>query len=572
MSEQALSGLGAAAGVGVGRALLLRELGPEENGVGGTDEQERARTALADVAETLARRAAELRELGLGAEAEILEANQLMAEDPSLLDEVHTLAGTRSAAAAVRAATERHAAALAAIPDPLLAARAADVRQLGRRAGRLLAGAPAVLVPSGPTILVAADLGPAEVAELRAAGDNLRGIALAEGAVTSHAAIMARSLGVPMVVALGDHVLAAAEGEWLVLDGERGSVVLAPAESTREAAVQRMHRAEQRRRALAATRNLPPVTVDGFRIALLCNASGADEVAAGLAAGAEGVGLLRTELAFLDASAWPDEDEHLLALSDALALLDDRVATVRTLDFGADKTPPFLAGVEQRGLALMLAHEDALAAQLRAILRAGAATQLRILFPLVESREQLRAARALVAHAAADVDRPVPEVGAMIETPEAVAHVDELVRDADFLSIGTNDLVQYTLGLDRERPLASAAAVADPAVLALVEATVTAASRVGLAVEVCGEAAGEPPLAALFVGLGVRELSVSPARIDEVRAAVRGVSREAAVATARAALHAGSAREALLIAAELVSGEAGGQRREALDGGSGVVA
>jgi phosphoenolpyruvate-protein kinase (PTS system EI component) len=314
------------------------------------------------------------------------------------------------------------------------------------------------------------------------------------------------------------------------------------------------------------------VTVDGFSVALLCNASGPDEVAAGLDAGAAGVGLFRTELAFLEAPAWPGEDAHLLALTDALALLADRVATVRTLDFGADKTPPFLAGVEERGLALMLAHDHALGAQLRAILRAGASTHLRILFPVVESREQLRAARALVAEAAAAVDRPVPEVGAMIETPEAVAHVEELVRDADFLSIGTNDLVQYTLGLDRERPLASACAVADPAVLALVEATVTAASRVGLAVEVCGEAAGEPALAALFVGLGVRELSVSPARVDEVRAVVRSVSQEAAAATARAAMRAGSAREALVIAAELVSGESGGERGEALDGRGGVVA
>jgi phosphoenolpyruvate-protein kinase (PTS system EI component) len=191
---------------------------------------------------------------------------------------------------------------------------------------------------------------------------------------------------------------------------------------------------------------------------------------------------------------------------------------VRTLDFGADKTPPFLSGIEERGLTLMVAHPEALEAQLRAILAAGAGTRLRILLPMVESAEQVRAVRRLLTEQV--------ELGAMIETPEAASGAAEIAAEADFLSIGTNDLVQYTLGLDRERPMATVKTAADPEVLGHIARVVEAAHDKGLTVEVCGEAAGEPELAVRFVELGVDELSVAPARLDEIRAAVRGISGE----------------------------------------------
>jgi phosphoenolpyruvate-protein kinase (PTS system EI component) len=237
--------------------------------------------------------------------------------------------------------------------------------------------------------------------------------------------------------------------------------------------------------------------------------------------GAEGVGLVRTELAFLGSAAWPSEDEHYEALSPVLALLQGRVATVRTLDFGADKTPPFLVGSGGRGIALMLEHEDALTAQLAAIMRAGEGTQLRIMLPLVESPPQLVAARRLLRRAAASGGHPLPQLGAMIETPVGATRSSELALAADFFSIGTNDLVATTLGLDRADPLASPLSAADPAVVALIRRTVRSAHAVGITVEICGEAAGEPELTPLLVGLGVDELSVSPARLDAIRDAVR---------------------------------------------------
>jgi phosphoenolpyruvate-protein kinase (PTS system EI component) len=317
------------------------------------------------------------------------------------------------------------------------------------------------------------------------------------------------------------------------------------------------------------------VTRDGRKVLLLCNASTAAEVNAGLAAGAEGVGLLRTELAFLETSDWPTDAQHGDVLEPALALLSGRIATVRTLDFGADKTPPFLAGITERGLALSLAHPDEFEAQLRAILKTGGSTALRVLLPLVRDAEELRRARELLDRALEAVrwSGPRPALGAMIETPEAASRADEIAAAADFLSIGTNDLVQYTLGLDRELPLATVQAAADPEVLGHIAAVVKAAHAHDLTVEVCGEAAGEAPLVVLLVGLGVDELSVAPARLDEVRTIIRRISAAKATQAAGWAVAAGSARQALAFASEVLSvDEPGHDRGELLDGLGGVVA
>ena len=384
------------------------------------------------------------------------------------------------------------------------------------------------------TILVARELGPAEVAELELGQGRIVAVALAEGSATAHAAIVARSLGVPMAVALGAPMTGVDDGTVLLLDGETGSVSIDPAGAELHEARKTMRAGVRRRHALAALRGLPVETTDGRRIALLCNAASAAEIDAGLAAGASGVGLLRTELAFLQAPAWPTEAEHLEQLEPLLRRLRGRVATVRTLDFGADKTPPFLAGTEERGLALTLSRPQELGAQLRAIAHAGAGTHLRLLLPLVETAHQVRTVRALL-HSALGEDHAI-QVGAMIETPAAARRATEIALEADFLSIGTNDLVASTLDLHRELPLASASTAADPAVLTHVASVVHAAHEAAITVEICGEAAGIPELVAIFVGLGVDELSVAAAGIDAVRSVVRALSAERAADLAREAL------------------------------------
>ncbi len=336
MSEHELPGVAVSAGVGIGPAFVVSEPA-DAPGVGGS---QAALSALAQVAAGLARTEKRLAAQGLETEAEILAANRLMAEDPSLLQDVAALAGRMSAADALRAATERHAAALASVADPLLSARAADVRELGRRAVRTLSGSGAADAPGQPSIVIARELGPAELLDLRLEEGLVLGIALAEGSATSHAAIIARSLGVPMVAAVGDAVLATSGDDDVIVDGTDGVAVLHPGADTlaRMRATAARDAAEHER--LAAGRGQPVITATGRAIRLLANASSRIEVDAALRCGAEGVGLVRTELAFLESSAWPTEEEHYAALARVLAPLEGLVATVRTLDFGADKTPP----------------------------------------------------------------------------------------------------------------------------------------------------------------------------------------------------------------------------------------
>ncbi|MFL5962826.1 MAG: putative PEP-binding protein [Gaiellaceae bacterium] len=517
MSERVLSGLAVSGGVAVGSAFAVAELAEDP----GVDGPEAAVAALTRIADELGRTADRLGSQGRAIQAEIIEANRMMAEDPSLLAEVAELAGSLPAAAALRAATERRADLLAALEDPLLAARAADVRELGRRAVRALSGVGAAEPPPEPSIVVARELGPAELVDLRLEEGLVLGIALAEGAATSHAAIMARALGVPMVAGLGDDVLRVTAGEVLIVDGTEGTAVLSPGSDARLRFEAVTARDATERRRLAAGRGRPAVTAQGRKIRLLANASTPAEAAAALDCAAEGLGLVRTELAFLDASDWPTAEQHRDALVSTLSLFIDRVVTVRTLDFGADKTPSFLRGRGGRGVALTLEHEDALEAQLVGILRAGAGTRLRVMLPLVESPVQVSAVRRLLRRAATTAGCPLPRLGAMIETPAGAMRSHELALVSDFFSIGTNDLVATTLGLDREQREASPLTAADPAVVELMRRTIDAAHEAGITVEICGEAAGEPELTALLVALGVDELSVSPARLDAVREAIR---------------------------------------------------
>jgi phosphoenolpyruvate-protein kinase (PTS system EI component) len=355
----------------------------------------------------------------------------------------------------------------------------------------------------------------------------VRGVALAAGGTMAHAAIVARSLGVPMVVGLGDAVLALAAGEPLVVDGDDGVVIAAPARQRREQAELAAERRLQLRERSVAAHELPAVTRDGRHLRVLVNVAGASEVAVGLAAGAEGVGLFRTELRFLEAREWPGIEEHRRHLAPVLACLSGLTATVRLLDFGGDKTPPFLSGTPERGIGLLLANPDALDAQLRAITETGTHTELRILLPMVESAEQVEAIR----HA---LGRDAPQIGAMIESQAAVERAAEIAAVADFLSIGTNDLTHSVLGSDRFAPGDSV--THHPEVLRAIAAILEAASAHERVVEVCGEAASDRRMMPLLLGLGTDELSVGAASVGSVRAWVRALDFDGVSALAQHAL------------------------------------
>jgi multiphosphoryl transfer protein len=468
------------------------------------------------VAARLRKRAEALRADGHAEPADIVETMALIADDPDLRAAAATeLSAGRPPAEAVTAAASTYADLLAALPDPTLAGRAADVRQVGRRVVAVLRGDPGATV-DGPVILAGHEVGADDLLEV---ADDLAGAVSQLGGPNAHVAIVARALGVPLVFGVTPD---AADGVPAVLDGP--TLVVAPTDEQRHAALDAMRGARRHRAGLAAGRALPAVTRDGQAITLLANVATAEESRAAVAAGAEGAGLVRTELPFLTAAGWPDESAHAAALRPVLEPLAGRVATVRTLDFAPDKLPPFLSGRSYPGQP----PPDALAAQLRAIVAAGAATRLRVMLPMVQSAAQVREARALLPQAVS--------LGAMVETAAAVAAVDEIAAAADFLSIGTNDLTGSLLGLDRLDPALTPARAAEPVVLRAIAATVAAGARHGRPVSVCGDAAADPHAVPPLLGVGCRILSVAPSALDAVRAQIRDLDTAECAATATALL------------------------------------
>jgi phosphoenolpyruvate-protein phosphotransferase len=546
MTERVLAGVPASPGTAFGEVRHL-DAGDEIDASVLDDAArpaaaQRALAALARSAHELEDLSASLRAEGRSEEADILDAGMMMAEDPVLVDAVERAVLTRglAAASAIRVEVEAIAAQLDMIGDPELAARAADVRSLARRASRLASEDAVASHRSmdGDAILVASDLGPADVIEL---DGDVRGIALAVGGVTGHAAIVARGLGLPMVVGVGRDLLSLREGELCIVDGDRSVVIASPDQDHVDTVRRAMVAARESRARAMSARALPTVTRDGHAIRVLANAATPTEVRAALEAGADGVGLLRTELAFLEAQHWPTVAEHRRSLNPTLSQLKGLTATVRLLDFGGDKTPPFLKGVYGRGVELLLDDPDALSWQLEAILETGDATELRILIPMVTEPGQVRAVRAAIEPIAARRGSRVPLVAAMVEVPAAAVMADRIAPEVGMFSIGTNDLTSFQLGIDRTRPGGSPAH--HPAVLRLVADTVDAARATGIPVEVCGEAASNPLVMPLLVGLGVDELSVGAAAVARVRAWVRALDHGEASRIARRALNAESAAE-----------------------------
>jgi phosphoenolpyruvate-protein kinase (PTS system EI component) len=346
------------------------------------------------------------------------------------------------------------------------------------------------------------------------------------GGPNSHASIIARSLGIPLILGVDPAVLVHPDGTEVLVDAEYSSITVYPDDTERDLALTAMEAARRRREILAAERDLPCQTLDGVRIALRANVATPVEAKAANTANAEGVGLLRTELPFLDARSWPGADQHKAVLGPILTKLAGQPVTVRTLDFADDKFPPFLAGEAVdghlgRGLPHMLADPQAFRHQFRAILTAGADCDLRVMIPMVATVAELTACKDLLASTAAGLGIAPPPIGAMIELREAVAAADDLAREADFFSIGSNDLTCQVLRMDRRDPAVTPALAGHPRVLRAIAATVRAAHRHGRQVSVCGDAAADPLVVPLLVGLGCDILSAAPAAVDEVRARVR---------------------------------------------------
>ncbi|MDN7809045.1 phosphoenolpyruvate--protein phosphotransferase [Burkholderia gladioli] len=551
-----IEGVGAGPGFVAGPVRLMRSrtLQIEDRADDPLDAATRLEAALASTARELEALA---RETGarLGeAEGAIFAAQRELLDDAALLDETaRRVVDGHGLAWSWHRATEQQAAKLAALPDPLLAARAADLRDVARRVlGHLgdadVEGSADVsgdgAGQGAPAILIAEDLTPSDTAQLDPA--VTLGFCTVAGGPTSHTAILARTMGVPAAVACGAALLALRDGEHVVLDGNAGRLYAGVSAADRERAAEAQRRFVEAQHRAAANRALPAATLDGHVLEIGANITRPAQVKAAIESGADGVGLMRTEFLFLERHDAPDEEEQYACYRQMVEASGGRHLIIRTLDIGGDKQVPYLnlphesnpfLGV--RGLRLCLRRPELFVPQLRALYRAAMHGPLWIMFPMVSTLDEARQAIALAETVRAELDAPKVPLGIMVETPSAAALADHFAELVDFFSIGTNDLTQYVLAIDREHPeLARMAESLHPAVLRMIAQTVDGARRHRKWVGVCGGLAGEPLGAAILAGLGVDELSMSVRDIPAVKTRLRASRLDALRALARRALDA----------------------------------
>ena len=459
------------------------------------------------------------------------------------------IAAGKSAAFAWRASVEAQCATLSATGNPLLVGRVADLRDIERQVLRKLAGDTASEPDLPPNAVVLADdLVPSDFAVLVRA--KVAAIVTAKGGATSHIAILARAQGIPTLVAVGLPLADVRDGVEVIVDAERGVLDLAPTAeriATAKAVIERQSAARAEVLALAHEK---AETTDGVRIEVAANIATASDAVEAVKLGAESVGLLRTELLFLDRETAPTEAEQRAAYQAVIDGLDGRSAIIRTLDVGADKSLPYIPMPEEenpalglRGIRLCIARQALLVEQLRAILAVQPLSAVKIMLPMVVDASEIVATRVVLDRLTAEMGiAGRVELGVMIETPSAAILADQLAKEADFFSVGTNDLTQYALCMDRTNPaLAARVDGLHPAVLRLLAQAAQGAAKQGKWLGVCGAMASDRVAVPLLIGLGVTELSVSPAVIPEIKAVVRRLNVAECRSVAQASLQLTSA-------------------------------
>ena len=550
-SQTQLRGIAAAPGQVFAPAWRWDEPRVHDSGADLTGETgiNRLQIAIREVKLALATKASGLEASGAVAEAGILQAQALMLDDPALLDGASSLIRTgRPADAAVGETMAPFAAMLRASDDEVFKARAADVEDVVEQVRRALHGVSDMPPPPAkPSIVVARDLAPSQTAGLDRT--LVVGFATEQGTATAHTAILARALGLPAVVGIAGLVDAIADGQPILLDGDRGTLVIdPPAEAVAHVAgpIRLVADAE------------PALTRDGRRIEVGCNAANLEDAQRAAAAGADGIGLLRSEFLFLGSERLPTEAQQVAMLEQVMAAMAPRPVILRTLDVGADKPLPALPQPAEanpalgvRGLRLqLLRRPELLMDQLRAALRIATRHPIRLMFPMVSTIDEVHQAKLLLEKARRELNAsPRMEVGIMVEVPSAAVTADELAKEVDFFSLGTNDLTQYLFAADRLNPdLAALADSLHPALLRLIDQVVRSAHRERRWVGVCGEMASDLGAVPLLIGLGVDELSVHPPMVARIKATVRGLEASACTRVAAAALQldSGTAVRALL--------------------------
>jgi phosphoenolpyruvate-protein phosphotransferase len=548
-----IKGVGAAPGIAVGPVFHFKQTVfdlenidslPTEDLIGLSEALTRAKAQLAELHQ-------QMNDKKLGAEAAIFEAHAELLDDPELAEAVQARVATGlSPAKAWMDTIDEQAAAIAALNDPLLAARADDLRDVGKRVLRLMLGLNEKgFMPKTPVVIIARELSPSDTASFDP--ERVLGFGIVEGGPTSHIAILARALGLPAIVGVDESMLALEEKTPVILNGNDGTMTVNPAADVLERAKITQRRWLEYRRFAQKQSALPAISLDGQRVDVTANAGSVADAAEALHMGADGIGLLRTEFLFLERTIAPTEDEQFAVYNAVAETMKTLPVIVRTLDIGGDKPVayiqmkpelnPFLG---ERGIRLCLNRPELFREQLRAILRAAPSGNLKIMFPMVSDITELRLARALIEELRVELGAPPVQIGIMIEVPSAALMADVFAPEIDFFSIGTNDLTQYTLAMDRgNSALASKHDGLHPAVLRLIAFTIESAHKHGKRTDICGELGSDSAAVPILLGLGMDELSVSIPSVPTVKAQVRSLKIADWQPIAREALNCSTAQE-----------------------------
>ena len=542
-------GLAVSPGIGIGRAYIISE--PDIKIDKGNISPDQIKTELDRLNRALEHSQNQLKSIyqlavkrGEKEKSEILEAHVMMLEDPMLSEQ----AAERISSLGIKAehafsmVVEEQLAVFEGIKDPYIKERMDDIRDIGARVVKNLLGVSIkdITAINEEVILVGREITPSQMA----AADPrfVKGIAAETGGATSHTAIMARNGGIPAVMGVPGITNAAVEGCMMAVDGNVGTVELEPDEKKLELLYGKIAKARQLEEQLGELKTLPAVTKDGHVIRLECNIEGTGGIKKALEVGADGIGLFRTEFLFMDRSSMPDEEEQFRAYKEAAAGMDGRPVIIRTLDIGGDKEIEYLKLPAEanpflglRAIRLCLERQEMFRVQLRAILKASAYGRIKIMYPMIATIGELRKANSILAEIKRELeiqgckyDRGI-EVGVMIELPSAALTADLLSKEADFFSIGTNDLTQYTLAVDRTNEKVSYLYNSfEPAVIRLIAAVVKAGHEKGIPVGMCGELAGRPEAVLLLLGLGLDELSMSPAMVLRQKKLISSIDMAAA--------------------------------------------
>ncbi len=558
-----LSGINASPGIGIGKAVVVRANSLEYIEPDNTDpdlELSRFEKAASEYSKKTFEISEKLRATAGDDEAEILAGHAIMLTDPFLTNEIkQNIKNGSCAEKALETACNKVSDMFLASGDDLIMQRADDIRDIKNGVLKILIGANdtdlATLPPK--TVIVSYDITPSMTASMNK--ENVAAIVTETGGKTSHSAILARSLGIPAVLSIKNVLSSVKNGDTIIADGSAGTVIINPKENELQKYNKLKTDFENEKNRLAGYKNLPTRSADGTEFELLCNIGTPDDIKLVLNSGGEGVGLFRTEFLFLQKQKPPTEEEQFSIYKSTLNSLGGKPLVLRTLDVGGDKDIPYLNLKKEdnpflglRGIRLCLKRQKLFKTQLRALLRASAFGDLRIMLPLITSFDELTESKRIIKEIMDELDsegisyNKSIKTGVMIETPAAATESDILAREADFFSIGTNDLTQYTTASDRgESSVSELCSTYSPAVLRLIKYTIKCANEEKIPVCMCGEAAADELLIPLFISFGLDEFSVSPASVTKTREIISRYTKKDCDLIADAAMKMRSSNEVL---------------------------